>query len=136
MKQYLFYACSNKYERGPLELQKQICVKDNQDAPHHQANADEHMRHYRAYFEGKEFSVLHILVLHLDPANGITEVLTNEYAENPLKVRTIINPQAKGLAVKKKSILNALSTAPMYVTNHEPEFFDDPDQEPEEEEAH
>jgi hypothetical protein len=129
MKQYLFYACTNKYERGPLELQKQINVKDNQDAPHHQANADEHERHYRAYFESKEYSALYILVLNLDPANSITEVIKNEYAENPLKVRTIINPQAKGIVIKKKSLLDAISQPPMYIHNHEPEFFDEPEEE-------
>ena len=125
MKQYLFYACTNKYERGPLELQKQICIKDNADAPHHQANADEHERHYHAYFEGKEYSSLHILVLNLDPVNGITEVIKNEYAENPLKVRTIINPNAKGLAAtKKRSLLDAISM-PMYNQVEPSDMFDE-----------
>ena len=128
MKQYLFYACSNKYERGPLELQKQICIRDNADAMHHQQNADEHERHYRSYFAAKDYSSLHILVLNLDPANGITEVIKNEYAENPLKTRTIINPQAKVLAVKKKSLLDAVTMHSVYATS-EPEYFDESEEE-------
>jgi hypothetical protein len=70
-----------------------------------------------------------MLVLRLDPANGITEVLKNEYMEGPLKQRITINPAAKpkNPVVKKKSIsqlmaAHGIATAPQI----QPEFWGEP----------
>ena len=100
MKQYLFYSCSNKFEHGPLELLKSIHVRDDNTASGSEEKAANHEKHFKEYFAIGEYSALSVLVLNLDPASGITEVIRNEYAENPLKVRTIINPAAKKLAKK------------------------------------
>lgn len=115
MKQYLFYGCTDKYERGPMELLKAILVRDNHNAASLEANAMEHERHFKSYFETKEYSALLIMVLNLDPANGVTEVLRNEYAENELKKRTIINAAAKSTqVVRKRSLLDAISIQPTF----------------------
>ena len=74
MKQYLFYGCTDKYERGPMELLKSICVRDTVNGLASEANALEHDRHFRNYFEQKEYSCLYVLVFNLDPANGVTEI--------------------------------------------------------------
>ena len=106
MKHYLFYGCNDKYERGPMELLKNILVRDNDSAPSQEVNAREHELHFKNYFEQKEYSALYILVLDLDPANGSTSVIRNEYAENPLKTRIVINAAARGMAPapKRKTI--------------------------------
>jgi len=96
MLQYLFYNCTDKYERRPLQLAKQVCVSD---LGHNQATADDHDAYFQSCLKSGEYSALHIMVLRLDPANGITEVVRNEYAENPLKQRIVINAPAK---VQKK----------------------------------
>jgi len=115
MKHYLFYGCTDKYERGPMELLKTVLVRDNNNAPSSEANALEHERHFKNYFEQKEYSCFFMLVLNLDPANGITEVIRNEYAENPLKHRTIINAAAKATqVVRKRNLLDAISAQPMF----------------------
>ena len=106
MKHYLFYGCNDRYERGPMELLKTILVRDNDSAPSQEAHAREHELHFKKYFEQKEYSALYILVLDLDPANGSTSVIRNEYAENPLKTRIVINAAARGMAPapKRKTI--------------------------------
>lgn len=107
MKHYLFYLSNNKYERVPLSLSKHIMVGDDGT---NQGSADDHENYYKSSFDCKECTAFHILVLHLDPANGITEVLRNEYFENPLKTRTIINAAAKSAAVvKKRSLLDQIT---------------------------
>lgn len=125
MKHYLFYGCTDKYERGPMELLKTILVRDNDSAPSQEANAREHELHFKKYFEQKEYSALYILVLDLDPANGSTSVIRNEYAENPLKTRIVINTAARGLAPasKKKTIEQIMASQAMIA----PQFaiFDD-----------
>ena len=106
MKHYLFYGCNDKYERGPMELLKSILVRDDEGALSQEANAREHELHFKKYFERNEYSALYILVLDLDPAKGSTAVIRNEYAENPLKTRIVINAAARGMAPapKKKTI--------------------------------
>jgi hypothetical protein len=105
-----------------MELLKAITVRDNSNAPSSEANALEHEKHFKHYFEQKEYSCFFMLVLNLDPANGIVEVIRNEYAENDLKKRTIINAAAKSTqVVRKKSLLGSISTAPMFY--EDPEMF-------------
>lgn len=101
MKQYLFYGCTNKYERGPLELLKQITVRDEDGSAQSERNAADHNEHYLRYFKAGEYSALYILVLNLNPATGTTEVIRNEYSENPLKTRVVINPAAKRIPTRK-----------------------------------
>ena len=103
MKHYLFYGCTDRYERGPLELLKSILVRDNSNAPDAELNAVQHEEHFKKYFAAKEYSCLYILVLNLDPQSGITEVIRNEYAENPLKTRIVINAAAKPATFLKRS---------------------------------
>ena len=117
MKQYLFYGCTDKYERGPMELLKSICVRDGSS----EANALEHERHFRSYFEQKEYSCLYVLVFNLDPANGVTEVLRNEYAENPLKHRTVINAAARKPTTKARTLEQILANEPPQFTMFEDE---------------
>lgn len=102
MKQYLFYGCTDRYSRGPMEILKSINVRDDESAPQAERNAADHNEHYLRYFAQGEYSALYVLVLNLNPATGVTEVLRNEYSENPLKVRTEINAAAKKTMATKK----------------------------------
>jgi hypothetical protein len=104
MKQFLFYGCTDKYERGPLALLKQIHFYDGDFSA--ERNAADHNEHYLRYFKSGEYSALHILILNLNPAVGTTEVIRNEYSENPLKQRVVINPAAKRTTPVKKTLLN------------------------------
>jgi len=115
MKHFLIYVCTNKYERTDLTQAKSIIVSTGGN----EGNADDHMAYYKDCFQSGEYSALHILVLNLDPANGITEVLLNEYAENPLKKRIVLNEAAKSTVVKRKSATqilaeNAIMNADMF----------------------
>lgn len=89
MRQILIYICTNKFERGPMQLGKQMIWDQSIDKQY-----NDYIRHYQESFQIGEYSALHLLELNLDPANGITEVLRNEYSENPLKTRIVINPAA------------------------------------------
>lgn len=91
MRQYLIYACTNKYERAPLELVKQVCVKDNGNP----SNANAHMSMYKEYFRSGEYSAIHVLVMELNAMAGTTEIVINEYAEGPLCKRIVINESAR-----------------------------------------
>jgi len=101
MKHFLFYVSTNQYERVNLTLAKSILVFDDGTG---QGSANDHEVYYKDAFRVKEYSALHILVLNLDAANGVTEVLRNEYAENPLKKRIVINEQAKRPAVVRRKM--------------------------------
>ena len=105
MKHFLFYVSNDKYERKPLQLSKQIMVQEDGSGA---ATAADHEAYYKDSFKRKEYSALHILVLNLDPANGVTEVVRNEYAENPLKQRIEINAAAKRAVPRSKSLLQTM----------------------------
>jgi hypothetical protein len=79
---------------------------------------------YKAKFTNKKYSELHIIIMHLDPANSITDVLVNEYAQHPVKVKTIINAAAATAPKKVKMSFEAMLAEPN---------FDDPDEEEEHE---
>lgn len=108
MKHYLFYGCTDKYTRGPLEILKSIYVRDDESAPQSERQAADYNEHYLYNFAAGEYSALHVLVLNLNPTKGVTEVLRNEYSENPLRVRTEINTAAKKTALLKKYTPNAM----------------------------
>jgi hypothetical protein len=125
MKHYIWYASSNKYERVPME-----CIKNL-----YQSNDDtvfgpglEHEAYYKECFNQGQYSQLHMLVLRLDPANGITEVLKNEYMEGPLKQRITINPAAKpkNPVAKKKSISQLMAAHGIAAPQIQPEFWGEP----------
>ena len=101
MKHFLFYISTNQYERTNLTLAKSILVYDDGSG---QATATDHENYYKESFKGREYSALHILVLNLDAAHGVTEVLRNEYAENPLKKRIVINEQAKRASIVRHKL--------------------------------
>ena len=117
----IWYASSNKYERTPLECIKN--VYNVEEAAIHSPSI-EHEAYYKECFNSGQYTALHQLVLRLDPANGITEVLKNEYLEGPLKQRITINPQAKATVVKKKSISQIMAAQAMQTV--QPEFWADP----------
>ena len=109
LKQYLVYANTDLYNANKLDLAYQ--------AQHHSWNTNSslsdilyYLDKHREKFMQKKYSELHILCLTLDPATGVTEVTMNEYAANPQKQKTIINPAA---ATAKK--------APMYMDDEEEE---------------
>ncbi len=58
-------------------------------------------------FARKEYSAIHILQLDLDPVNGITNVVRNDYFENPLKTKIIINGSKESTAPKAKKVIAA-----------------------------
>jgi len=101
MIQYLFYACTDKYERSPLAVVKQMVVNDDNLASMLHENAKAHEAQFREYFAMKEYSALHILVLKLDVYNGVTEVIRNELSLNDLRQRIVINERAKAKGVRK-----------------------------------
>ena len=123
LKQVLIYTNSDLYKHGCLDLVHQRFFTSTPDAD---SDIDYYISQYRNKFTNKKYSEIHILMLHLDPANGITEVLMNEYAQHPVKVKTIINAAA---ATARKTVKmswdEAIAASPS---------FDDPDEEHEEEE--
>jgi len=109
MIQYLFYACTDKYERSPLAVIKQMVVSDDNLASMLHENARAHEAQFREYFAMKEYSALHILVLKLDVYNGVTEVIRNELSLNDLRQRIVINERAKaGTKAVRKTATQAL----------------------------
>ncbi len=58
-------------------------------------------------FARKEYSAIHILQLDLDPVNGITNVVRNDYFENPLKTKIIINGSKESITPKVKKSVSA-----------------------------
>lgn len=120
LKQVLIYGNSDLYKYGDMILTHQRAYIPNSDMD---ADLDYYINQYKTRFNKKQYSELHILTLLLDPANGETTVLVNEYSQNPLKVKTIINAVAANAPKKMKSVLEVAM----------PEF-DDPDEGPEEEE--
>lgn len=118
LKQALIYTNSDLYNYGQLDLVHQRFFTSSPDAD---ADIGYYLEKYREKFADKKYSEIHILMLHLDPANGVTDVLINEFAQNPLKVRTIINAAAANAPkIKKMSQPFLMDTPPS---------FDDPDEE-------
>ena len=124
LKQVLIYCNSDLYKHGCLDLGHQRAYTPTLDMD---SELEYYINQYKNRFNKKEYSELHILTLLLDPANGETTVLVNEYSQNPLKVKTIINAVAATAPKKIKKI--SFDEMPM------PEF-DDPDVEHDDEEEH
>ena len=123
LKQVLIYCSSELYKYGCMDLVHQRAYSPT---PEMDNDLEYYVNQYKNRFNKKQYSELHILTLLLDPANGETTVLVNEYSQNPLKVKTIINAVAATASKKIKKI--SFDEMPM------PEF-DDPDEEHDEEEA-
>lgn len=121
MIHHIWYASSDKYERSTLEHIKSV-YQIGDGSP---SSAMEHEAYFKECFNSGQYTALHQLVLRLDPANGITEVIKNEYIEGPLKQRIVINPKAKSTVVKKKSI-SQLMAAHGIAAAPQPEFWGDP----------
>ena len=96
LKQLLIYANSDLYHYGGMSLIYQLAHESES------GDAQYYIERYKSSFYNKKISELHIVYLLLDPLNGVTEVLLNEFAQNPLKVKTIINPKAA--TVVKKAV--------------------------------
>lgn len=86
--QYNLYANPNVFEYGQMQP---ICAYNQQEEHHFNAYVDKYMGKIR----NKTCSEVYILVMKLDPANGVTEVLRNDYVTNPLKLKIEINVAAK-----------------------------------------
>lgn len=121
LKQALIYTNPDLYSYGQLDLVHQRFFTSTPDA---EADISYYLEKYREKFADKKYSELHILILHLDPANGVTEVLTNEYGQNPLKIKTIINAAAANAPkVKKMSQHFLMDTPPSSIA-----FDEEPDE--------
>lgn len=54
-------------------------------------------------FKAKQCVCLHLLILKLDPLNGITEVVKNDFYKHPLKKRVEINKKAQEGSTNRNS---------------------------------
>ena len=115
MYHLLVYGCGNRYEREPLGFVKQLMC--NTEA--WKDSFESHINYFKDCFADNHYSALHIMVMKLEPEKGITEVVLNEYAENALKQRIVINEKAKKPIGNKRRLTPAMiDPAPP-----EPEFW-------------
>ena len=102
--QSLTYINTDLYVYGKMELVSQRCfLVDSVDSL---ADCKYYFEKYRTAFAQKKYSELHIMLLRLDPANGETVVEINEFSQNPLKTRTVINAIAATAPKKSKPIIS------------------------------
>lgn len=112
IRQYLYYIGSSIYSHD-LRLDKQIHgdTLDSDKMSHGQSYID----YYRTMMQNKDLSALLVMVLDIDPANGVTNIIMNEYIENPLKKKIVINAKAREGMVSKKTMtwppVNATTTS-------------------------
>lgn len=87
MNQLLIYAGADPYEHVMrLEVSRYGESDDR---------CRERIASYKAAFNEKTFSVLHVLWQRVEPEKGTIEVVLNEYGKHPLKTRIEINAKAK-----------------------------------------
>ena len=91
MYQLLIYACEDQFSHLPLKKAYDKAAMDL-------SSVMEKVSIYRAHFQAKGFSAMHLIVLDIQTSGAVSVVL-NEYGENPVKTRTVINPEA--LEIKK-----------------------------------
>lgn len=97
MNQLLIYAGADPYEHTMrLEVSRYGESDDR---------CRERIASYKAAFNERSFSVLHVLWQRVEPEKGTIEVVLNEYGKHPLKTRIEINAKAKPTtALKQKPI--------------------------------
>lgn len=113
IRQYLYYTGVSVYSHD-LRLDKQIhgSTLDTDKMNHGQSYID----YYRTMMRNKDLSALLIMVIELDPANGVTNIIMNEYSENPLKKKIIINTKARENVVAKGESILASMVWPASIT--------------------
>ena len=116
------YGNTDKYSYGRLSLIM------NQTYHSYSPTGDiaAYLDSYRRKFTSKHFTQIHLMVLKLDPKNGISEILVNEYAENPLLEKTKLNAEAESIA---KARTFKVSPPPEVMLSDEPEELDEEDEE-------
>lgn len=103
--QTLVYTNTDLYTYNSMNLVHQYSEAGSIDGLYD----DTYINSYRHKFHQKRYSELHIVRLSLDPFSGNTEIIINEYANIPLKVRTEINAIAKNASFgKSKALAQAL----------------------------
>lgn len=94
MYQLLIYGSEDQYSYDNFQLQFQMSSVDL-------AKIGNYIANYKAVFDAKKYSSLHILLQNIDHKSGHIEVLENVYGENPLKERVIINQKALEIRQEK-----------------------------------
>lgn len=107
MKQYLFYTSDDAYSYD-LRLNKQLFYRDGH--PNEVAEGQAYLEHFTKRFKEEEFAALLIMVLELDPVNGVTNIVKNEFMTSPLKKKIVINARVldKGTKPAAKKMLGQM----------------------------
>lgn len=92
--QLLVYAGGDSFSYD-MNLNKQVSRNDYEGLL-------PYVEQWQETFKAKHCTCLHIIVLKLDPINGVTEVMKNDFYKHPLKARVEINKKAaSGVSANK-----------------------------------